>query len=69
MICDRCGNKDKKLLFISVFNLDSICVCCKEEEEKHNEYSKAIRVNRAEEAKGNYDFEGIGLPEDLIKIK
>ena len=65
MTCDRCGSENKKMLFISVFNTQNICVNCKDKEEKHNDFLKATRANRAEEARGNYDFEGIGLPEDL----
>lgn len=66
MYCNRCKKQNSKLLFLSVFNEDLICVSCKETEEKHRDYKKAIQAIEKEENKGNYDFKGIGIPDDLL---
>lgn len=67
MTCERCNNSNAKLLFLSVFNEQNICVFCKEKEEKHPGYKKAVKEIEIEEANGNYDFKGIGLPKELIE--
>jgi hypothetical protein len=50
---------------MSKFNKDIICMPCKEIEKNHPDYQRASDVEIAECRKGNYNFEGIGLPEDL----
>lgn len=66
MTCERCQKNNAKLLFLSVFNEQQICLSCKEKEEQHRDYKKALLEIQKEEKKGNYEFKGIGLPEDLV---
>lgn len=66
MTCERCNNLNAKLLFLSVFNEQNICVFCKEKEEKHPDYKRAVKEIEKEESNGNYNFKGIGLPNELI---
>jgi len=67
-ICDRCNLPNGNLTIMSKFNKDIICMTCKDEEKAHPEYANASDVEVAECKKGNYNFEGIGLPKDL-KLK
>jgi hypothetical protein len=62
--CDRCC-KPATITIMSKFNKDVICIPCKEEEKLHHKYKEASDVELAECKKGNYNFEGIGLPDDL----
>lgn len=64
MICERCGN-DTKTHTMSMFNTETICMDCKERERKHPLYKMALEADRQEVLKGNYNFKGIGKPEDL----
>ncbi len=50
---------------MSKFNKDEICMPCKDKEQAHPDYKRASDVEIEEIKKGNYNFEGIGLPEDL----
>lgn len=68
MHCPRCNKNNKKLLFLSVFNEQQICIFCKEEEEKHPLYTEALNSYITEELKGNFNFQGIGLPDDLMLL-
>jgi hypothetical protein len=63
-ICDRCGN-GMGSWSMSYFNTEHICDRCQELERKHPLYEEAKRTETEECKKGNYSFEGIGLPEDL----
>ena len=65
MLCDRCKKENAKLLFLSAFNEENICISCKEKEEKHTLYKDALRAARKALEEGNFDFKGIGLPKDL----
>jgi hypothetical protein len=40
---------------------------CTEKERAHPEFKRARKVELHELSKGNYNFPGIGLPEDLKK--
>lgn len=64
-ICDRCGCSNNNQTTMSKFNTDVICMPCKEKEILHPEYKNACDVELNEIKKGNYNFEGIGLPESL----
>ena len=57
--CERCG-KYMKVHTVSMFNLQKICMECKEEEKKHPRYKEAVEAERAEIKKGNFNFKGIG---------
>ena len=62
--CDRCGN-ETIMSTMSFFNEDTICPDCEEKEKAHPEYNRAREVELAECKKGNFNFKGIGKPNDL----
>ena len=68
-ICDRCGQSHNNISTMSMFNRDIVCIPCKEKEKLHPDYERASDVEISECKKGNYNFEGIGLPEDLKSTK
>tara|TARA_R110001606_G_scaffold88991_1_gene200195 strand:- start:458 stop:607 length:150 start_codon:yes stop_codon:yes gene_type:complete len=48
-----------------MFNTEMICLKCKEKEIKHEMYDVARKVESDQVRSGNYNYEGIGLPDDL----
>jgi hypothetical protein len=48
-----------------MFNMDMCCDLCIENEQAHPSYVEARDRELDELSKGNYNFPGIGLPEDL----
>lgn len=62
--CDRC-KKDSNVTTGSYFNEEMICPDCRDKESKHPLYAKAKEEELKEVQKGNYNFKGIGLPDDL----
>jgi len=58
-ICDRCNDVMNGHI-MSMFNTDEICFKCKEEEEQHPDYQKAVDADNEQIKKGNYNFKGIG---------
>jgi hypothetical protein len=62
--CDRCG-RETRANIMSIFNLDVICMACKDRERLHPEYEAALAAEVAQVRRGNYNFEGVGLPPDL----
>ncbi len=42
-----------------------ICTACDAKERKHPQYERAVRIETEEVLKGNLNYEGIGLPQDL----
>jgi len=62
--CDRCSGTEKAFT-MSFFNTDWICEDCDEKEKKHPDYPKAKEAELKAIKQGNFNFEGIGLPEDL----
>lgn len=62
-ICDRCGEKTSSFR-VSFFNLDECCFKCIGLEQKHPDYKKAKEIEYQELLKKNYNFKGIGLPEN-----
>jgi len=66
--CDRCGGVDH-IWTMSLFNTDWICQDCCDAEVKHPKYDEAKAVENEAVRQGNYNFAGIGLPEDLKKTK
>jgi len=65
MNCQRCDNQEAKSLTCSRFNTQMICNTCEQKEKQHKDYQKAYDTELNEVKKGNYNFEGIGLPDDL----
>lgn len=64
MVCERCY-KDTNSYTCSMFNTQMICMECKKKETKHPLYKRAVEKEREECLKGNYNFEGIGLPQNI----
>ena len=64
MNCDRC-NRITDTLKMSLFTNHYICETCMQKERNHPDFEKARDTVLDEMNKGNYDFEGIGLPDDL----
>lgn len=62
--CDRCG-KILEIRTMSMFNEDVICMECKDKEVKNPKYNEAVKADHEQIKKGNYNFKGIGKPEDL----
>jgi hypothetical protein len=62
--CERCGRKTG-MWTMSMFNEEHICMDCEEKEKEHSDYDKARRKELEEVIKGNYDYPGIGKPDDL----
>lgn len=67
--CDRCGNEIKWGFKISMFNTDTLCPDCIEEEQKHPDYEYACEKEREETKKGNYNFHGVGWPGAHGRVK
>lgn len=64
MRCDRC-HKESLGSIGSMFNTQQICFECKDREQEHPQYEEAVRVESEAVMRGDYNFPGIGLPEDL----
>jgi hypothetical protein len=62
--CERCKGESTSFKG-SYFNAEMICMPCKEKEEKHELYQLAVQEENKQVRMGNYNFEGIGLPNDL----
>ena len=63
-LCDRCG-KPVRALRMSMFNTEMCCQACLSKEKKHPLYETARQAEADAVKGGNYNFEGIGKPEDL----
>ena len=62
--CERC--KENSTSFkMSFFNTDMLCKKCETTEQSHPKYADAKAKELEELQKGNYNFRGIGLPNDL----
>lgn len=59
--CDRCGGSLDDGRIMSMYNTDIICMKCKTEETKRDDYKRAVEADHAEIRRGNYNFGGIGL--------
>lgn len=64
MICDRC-RRPTSVSTGSYFNTEQICLECDEAERAHPSYEEALRVELAAVRSGDFNFPGIGLPDDL----
>ncbi len=64
--CQRCGTTSQSFGF-SMFNTQWLCNACLIEESVHPDYAKAREEELQQVLKGNLNFVGIGLPEDLSK--
>ncbi len=64
--CDRCGGSLSAGRIMSMYNDDCLCLECKEKETQRPDYNKAVEADHAEIRKGNYNFKGIGLKEEVM---
>ena len=45
-----------------MFNLQEICMECKDKERKHPQYDRAVKADHEAIARGDFNFKGIGFP-------
>lgn len=64
MKCERCGGETISHI-MSMFNTQNCCRSCIDAERAHPLYPFARSVEEEQVKKGNFNFEGIGLPHDL----
>lgn len=64
MKCNRCGG-DARISTMSRFNTETICMDCETKEQAHPAYAEARRIEHEHVVNKNYNFPGVGLPEDL----
>ena len=64
--CSRC-HRHTGITIMSKFNTDEICVDCKELEQFHPDYDHASATELAQVQAGNYNYEGVGLPEGYVE--
>jgi hypothetical protein len=62
--CERCKSESTSFK-CSYFNTEMICIPCQEKEQKHELYQLAVQEENKQVRMGNYNFEGIGLPNEL----
>jgi hypothetical protein len=64
--CNRCGASfANRAHTMSFFNTDMICMDCVQKERKHPRYKEAHDTECEALRRGDYNFPGIGKPEDL----
>lgn len=61
--CDRC-KKPTNITTMSYFNTQMICIDCAEKERQHPDYQKAKDAEHAAVLRGDYNFKGIGYPDN-----
>lgn len=44
---------------MSMYNMDCICLSCKDRESKRNDYGEAVKADHKEIKKGNFNYKGI----------
>lgn len=64
MKCDWC-KKETTIFKMSYFCTDNICPECEERERRHPMYEQAREAERQAVLAGDYNFPGIGKPDDL----
>lgn len=62
--CDRC-HKETLATIMSKFNTEIICMDCKDKERAHPAYAAADEAEVKSVRSGNYNFPGVGKPDDL----
>jgi predicted sulfurtransferase len=64
--CNRCGvSFANRAHTMSFFNTDMICMNCVQKERKNSRYKEAHDTECEAVRRGDYNFPGIGKPEDL----
>ena len=64
MRCHRC-HEETSITMMSMFNTETLCSQCKTVETKHPKYDEALAAECAAVKSGDFNFPGIGMPEDL----
>ena len=59
--CDRCGGSLADGRIMSMFNEQTICMRCKDEERKRPDYGAAHAAEVAAVRRGDWNFKGVGL--------
>ena len=62
--CERCFT-ETNCTIMSMFSTQMICISCKTKEEKHPDYEKASNKEIEQIKQGNYNYKGIGKPNNL----
>lgn len=61
--CQRCGKKTSSHT-MSWFNTQLICLECSDKERQHPEFFRAVEADHEAMRRGDYNFPGIGYPEN-----
>lgn len=64
LTCDRCGGSLEKGRTMSMYSTECICIECKEQERKKEDYLQALYADQEQIRLGNYSFKGIGFKKD-----
>lgn len=59
--CQRCGKSLDGGRTMSMFNTQVICMECKEQEQRRQDYREAVEAERQAVLAGDRNFRGIGL--------
>lgn len=62
--CERCG-RPAPITTLSYFNTDTLCMGCDARESRHPRYRAAVEADEQAIKRGDFNFPGIGLPDDL----
>lgn len=62
--CERCLDNKIEIYCLSMFNTEAICMPCKKIEQDHPMYSIAQEIEATHVRLGNFNYKGIGMPED-----
>lgn len=65
--CDRCGASLGGGRMMSRYNEDCLCLDCISKERQRDDYQQACDAEITAIRNGNYNFEGIGLNENIKK--
>jgi hypothetical protein len=68
MECERCNTETNSYGF-SYFNVDALCQECLKKERVHPDFRKAYQADLDAIKKGDWNFAGIGLPNDLKVVR
>ena len=62
--CQRCG-RETTVTTMSTFNTEMCCMFCIDNEQGHKLYEYARKQEFLAVKRGDYNFPGIGLPQDI----
>ena len=64
-LCERC-RQPSQVFTGSIFNQQLVCVPCVLKERAHPRFLEAAEAEEAAVRRGDFNFPGIGLPEDVM---